>query len=101
MITESEIIKVEPRSITMKKQCQRCGTTDDITMHHVQPLKWFGSKRTNRWTVPYCEKHHKELEVGILFLESRLGGVKYGTRFKLHISEYENIVNQYSKKIFK
>jgi hypothetical protein len=80
-------------------KCQHCGSLTNITHHHVHPLAHFGSKRTNQYTVPFCEKCHQILEVGILFLEARLGGVKYGTRFKLHVTEYENIVRMFSKKI--
>jgi hypothetical protein len=86
----------------MNRVCQHCGEANEkkLTEHHVHPLCHFGSRRTNRWTVTYCQKCHREIETGILFLESRLGGVGYGTRFKLHSSEYENIVRQFSKKKF-
>lgn len=79
------------------KICIHCGTDKNITQHHCHPLKWFGTRRTNRWTVPLCEKCHQTLEIGILFLESQLGGVKYGTRFKLPAYEYENIVKRFTR----
>jgi hypothetical protein len=82
------------------KICQRCGTSEKLTSHHVHPLAHFGTKRTNRHTIHLCEKCHHTLETGILFLEARLGGVKYGTRFKLHVSEYENAVRIFVKKKF-
>lgn len=79
------------------KPCQRCGD-NRVTQHHVHPLCHFGTRRTNQHTIPLCEKHHREIEIIILAVESRIGGVKYGQRFKLHASEYENIVRQFQKK---
>lgn len=79
-------------------KCVHCGTTANLSEHHVHPVCHFGTRRTNRWTIPLCISCHRTIEIGILFLESRLGGVKYGQRFKLHSSEYENIVRQFSKK---
>jgi len=78
--------------------CQHCGETQRLTYHHVHPVVHFGTRRTNKWTVPLCVFCHRTIEIGILFLESRLGGVKYGQRFKLHVSEYEAVVRQFSKK---
>jgi hypothetical protein len=82
------------------KICQRCGTSANITDHHILPLAHFGTKRTNRHTIPLCEKHHQILENGILFLEARLGGTKFGTRVKLKAQEYETIANLFIKKRF-
>lgn len=79
------------------KACKKCGTSENITKHHIKPICHFGSRRRNRETICLCRKCHDIIETGILFLEARLGGVNFGTRYKLHASEYENIVRIYTK----
>lgn len=80
------------------KHCKKCRTSENITKHHVKPLCHFGSRRTNRETVYLCRHCHDTIETGILFLEARIGGVTFGTRYKLHESEYEYILKLYLNK---
>jgi hypothetical protein len=80
------------------KLCIHCGETENLTKHHIHPIKWFGSRRTNKWTMCLCEKCHHTIELGILFLESQIGNVKFGTRFKLPAKEYENIAKRFTRK---
>ena len=80
------------------KHCIHCGSTEDLTEHHVHPLAHFGTPRTNKFTVTLCRKCHDILETGILFLEAYVGGTKYGTRKKLKAHHYEKLLETFTRK---
>lgn len=81
------------------KTCQHCGATSGIEDHHINPKCHFG-RRNNGKTAPFCRRCHDRLEDLIMSVESFIGNVKFGNRFKLHPNDYEKIVFNFSKRKF-
>lgn len=81
----------------METICLHCGSPEKLEEHHVLPRCHFG-RRNNRWTVTLCNRCHDNFETGLLFLESHIGNVGFGNRFKLHSSEYEKITKKFLKR---
>jgi hypothetical protein len=79
------------------KRCNHCGSTENITRHHVLPVRWW-NKRTNKWTVPFCNSCHENLETIISIVESITSGKPIGSKVKLKASEYETIVKAFTRK---
>lgn len=76
------------------KACSKCGCTDCLTEHHIHPVTFYGRKN-NQLKVCLCRKHHDQLEQNILAVESFIGNVPFGRRFKLHKGSYEKILEAY------
>lgn len=83
------------RNGTMKT-CKRCGTKDNLTHHHILP-RAFNHSRKNKRTICLCENDHRHLELIILQVESTVGRVKFGNRYKLTNSDYFQIVKNFVK----
>ena len=77
-------------------KCSKCGTSHQATQHHIYPVCHFGNKRTGL-KICLCQTHHREIETRILAVESTVGNVSYGTRFKLEPTYYERIARHYLK----
>lgn len=81
-------------------KCTKCETESCLTEHHCHPVIWYGRK-SNQLKVCLCRLCHDKLEANILAVESYVGNVKYGTRFKLERKSYEKILQNFlgDKKI--
>lgn len=69
-----------------KRICLKCGTTHQITNHHVIPkvhLIFFKIKRLTAPTVSLCCKCHRDIEKHILFSEALLNRTRIGERLPL------------------
>ncbi len=70
------------------KTCSKCESTNKIEQHHFHPRCHFkGSKAT----IDLCHDHHLKIETIILAVESFVGGVPFGTRYKLTTEQYNKI----------
>lgn len=78
------------------RSCSKCNTTDRITQHHIYPVCHYGNKRCGL-KIYLCEHHHREIESRISVVESTLGNVSFGTRFKLDRELYDRITRHYLK----
>lgn len=58
--------------------------------HHIYPVTHFG-KRSNRFTVPLCDKHHRRSDDALLSIEAFFGRVPWGTRYRLNRRTYTQI----------
>lgn len=76
--------------------CSKCNTTDRITQHHIYPVCHFGNKRCGL-KVYLCQAHHREIENRIAVVESTVGNVPFGIRYKLEKDYYDRILRHYLK----
>lgn len=54
------------------KHCLKCGTTKEITRHHVLPVRHYG-RTGNRMVVHICQEDHRKLELLISRAERKYG----------------------------
>lgn len=55
----------------------------------------FLTEKKNGLKIIICRKCHDKLESNILAVESFVGNVAYGTRYKLYKESYEKILNKF------
>lgn len=91
----STLIQTSATPTGMK--CNRCGRGSDeaeLTLHHQNPVCHYGRK-TNQLKICLCVKCHAKIETYILSVESHLGNIPYGRRYKLTKSDYERIAKNF------
>jgi len=71
-------------------KCSKCTTIERLTEHHQYPVCHFGHRRDGLKIV-LCRECHRRIEERILAVESFIGNVTYGTRYKLDRSDYDRI----------
>lgn len=78
-------------------KCSKCGTNDRLTNHHLYPVVHYGNKRCGI-KICLCNYCHCKIEMIILSVESYVGDVPFGTRYRLERSDYDKITRHYLKK---
>lgn len=71
--------------------CSKCGESRPIQRHHFYPQVHFGTGVRNPHTIGLCESCHIRIETIILSVESFVGDVKFGSRFRMDREHYERI----------
>ena len=77
-------------------RCSKCQTRDRLEKHHVYPVCHFGGKRDGL-KICLCRFCHMKIEFILLSVESYVGDVQFGTRFKLTTQDYDKITRHYIK----
>lgn len=78
-------------------KCSKCSTNECMTRHHQYPVCHFGGKREGL-KISLCHSCHCKIEMIIASVESYVGDVPFGTRFKLERSCYDRITRHFLKK---
>lgn len=78
-------------------KCSKCGTRDRLTQHHLYPVCHFGNRRGGI-KVCLCNYCHCKIEMIILSVESYVGDVKFGTRFRLERRDYDKITRHFLRE---
>jgi HNH endonuclease len=86
--TEHKIIIV--RRFKKTDFCLKCGCRDKkkLTWHHVIPKVHLKSENAKADLVTFCRDCHDKMEYYILSVESFIGKVSFGERFKLRSTGY-------------
>ena len=71
--------------------CEKCGTRHRPSRHHILPQKWWRGYGGISHLCIYC---HREVEAMIQKEETKQSGSK-SIRFKLHESEYREILRRF------
>lgn len=74
--------------------CSRCGTSDRLTEHHIYPVCHFGHKHDGL-KVKLCVSCHRRFEDCLLGIESHIGNIPFGKRYKLDKSDYERALRNF------
>jgi hypothetical protein len=77
-------------------RCSKCEETDRLTGHHKYPVVHFGEKKEGLQII-LCVKCHRRIEDVYQAVESFIGNVPFGTRFRLDRSNYDRIVQNFLK----
>lgn len=83
-----------PLDIHDDLKCSRCFATEKLTKHHQYPVVHFGMKKGGL-QLCLCRDCHRRIEDIILAVESHLGNLPFGTRYKLDKSDYDRIVHNF------
>lgn len=75
-------------------KCSRCYSTDKLTKHHQYPVVHFGHKKDGLMLC-LCQECHRKIENNILAVESHLGNLPFGVRYKLDRSDYDRITHNF------
>lgn len=75
-------------------KCNKCDSTKNLTDHHVYPVCHFGRKRDGL-KIKLCCHCHRRIEDYILSIESHLGNVPFGRRYRLDKSDYERTIHNF------
>ena len=75
-------------------KCSKCLTDSRITEHHIHPIVFYGRKN-NTLKVCLCRECHNRIEYNILSVESYIGNIGFGKRFKLEKKQYEKILRNF------
>ena len=95
--TQCEERLVLQKGVTMKPTCQKCGTDQNMTEHHLIPV-YFKGRKYNQNKIFLCRKCHDKLETIILGVECFVGHLPYGKRFRLHNESYYRIAESFTGK---
>ena len=82
------------QTIPTGMKCSKCGSKERLTDHHVYPVCHFAHKRDGL-KIKLCVYCHRRIEDYILAIESHLGNVRYGERYKLDKSDYERTIHNF------
>lgn len=77
------------------KKCEKCGSRQHPTEHHVRPKLFYGRQGL---TITLCCCCHRRIENIICAIEHHRSGLPYGQRFKLPGDEYDFIANNFCRK---
>ena len=78
-------------------KCSKCESTERLTRHHKYPVCHYQNKR-NGIQIVLCNSCHCKIEMIIASVESYVGDVPFGTRFKLDRGCYDRITKHYLKQ---
>ena len=77
--------------------CDKCGTDQQLTRHHLIPV-YFRGRKNNLNRIILCRKCHDKIETIILGVEAFVGRREFGKRYKLHDESYYRIAESFTGK---
>lgn len=87
----------EPKEMKDHDKCSKCETTYHLTSHHQYPCCHYGEK-IEGLKIRLCHSCHCKIEMIIASVESYVGDVQFGTRFKLERSCYDRITRHFLRQ---
>lgn len=78
-------------------RCSKCTGTERLSHHHWYPVVHYGERKGGIQIV-LCRKCHSRIEDLYMAVESFIGNVPFGTRFRLDRSNYDRILQNFLRQ---
>ena len=80
------------------RRCSKCEGETRLEEHHFYPKVHYGNGHRNPHTITLCHECHIKIETIILSVESFIGYLKFGQRYKMDKESYNRIHRNWLKE---